>query len=240
MILLLGDHPDSVLYFSSRLDAPRRLSLPYGISAVIGRLGSEEAVVASIGNCMLFTGIATATLLERFKPYLVISVGAATSMKKEFHQGDLLIADRYYCAGVDFSVDGKTKYGQFPGYPEFLTADASLNNQAEAAAYSVGGVYVERGFLLSGDRLLQKAEDFSSLLSAHFAGNDRLIAYDTFSAGVAYACHLHSVALLSIKTISYEPSHPEQWLTRKRKALEASPKIGEIVIAMLVRNRNLI
>ncbi|MDY5440858.1 MAG: hypothetical protein SPG64_01365 [Candidatus Enteromonas sp.] len=240
MILLLGEDNDSILYFSSRLDSPRRLSLPYGIEATLGRLGSEEAIVASIGNSMLFTGIRTSLLLERYKPYLVISLGAAVSLKKDFHQGDVLIADRYYCNGVDFTVEGKTKYGQFPGLPEFLTADASLNNQAEAAAYSVGGVYIERGFLLSGDAMYQNASDYESMLSSHFAGQDRMIAYDTTSAGIAYACHLHSVALLTFKTISYEPTHPEQWLTRKRRALEASPRLGEIIIAMLVRNRETI
>ena len=240
MILLVGEDSDSILYFRTRIEGATALHLPSGIEAYQGRLGGEEAIVATIGVGMALTCLRTSHLITRFRPYLVFHFGSAVALREDVHRGDIIIADRYYLQGVDFSSDGKSAYGQFPGFPEFLTSDTAINNQAEAAAYALGGAYVERGFLVSGDKDYVDAKDVAGIVSRHYQGSDRIAAYDTSSAGVALACHLGETALLTAKAISYEPSKPEQYLERRRKGLESSSTLGEIVIAMLVRNRNLI
>ena len=49
MILLVGEDSDSILYFRTRIEGATALHLPFGIEAYQGRLGGEEAIVATIG-----------------------------------------------------------------------------------------------------------------------------------------------------------------------------------------------
>ena len=55
MILLVGEDSDSILYFRTRIEGATALHLPFGIEAYQGRLGGEEAIVATIGVGMALT-----------------------------------------------------------------------------------------------------------------------------------------------------------------------------------------
>ena len=238
MILLVGDNEDSILYLRTRIELSEEFDLPFSMHAYFGKLGSEEILIVSVGEGTPLVSMKMGYLLEKYAPYVVINIGAISSLQSYFHQGDLFIADRYYLHGVDFSNEGKTVYGQLPGCPSFFTSSAEMNDRAEAAAYRIGGRYVERGFLLSGEKDYADYEEFRGLIARHYNGSEKIAAYDLNSGGIALACQQFNTVLLTIKVVGYEPLHKEQMLSRKRKALEAMDSIGEIIIAVLVQQQS--
>ena len=234
MILLVGDEADSILYFRNRIELIEEFDLPLGMHAYSGKIGGEEVLIASVGRGNMLSSLRMGYLLERFTPYVCISTGAVYSLRNDLHQGDLFIADRYYNYGVDFYTDGKTVYGQIPEEPPFYNASITLNDTAEAMAYQVGGAYVERGFLLSGDKDYVDLSSFQGIIARHYNGTEKMACYDMNSGGIALACRHYKTALLTLKVVSYEPLRPEQLLSKKRKSLESMGLLSEVLIAMLV------
>ncbi len=233
MILLLGQSEDDIFYFRERLEMRQIKKIADGFSVVLGKLGSDEFCLCAVGPSNYLSAIYTSYLINAYKPYLVVNVGGATSMKPSLHQGDLLIADRYYLHGVEHGRDGKSIYGQIPSLPPFFLSDGAFNSQAEAAAYAIGGFYVERGYLLSGEKDFFDQKEFDGLIQRHYRGSEKMSAYDNISAGIAMVCSMHELALLTIKVIAYEPGKAEQYLTRKRRTLEMMPIVGRIMTTLL-------
>ncbi len=233
MILLLGSSEDDIFYFRERLEMRHVRKISEGFSVVLGKLGSDEFCLCAVGSSNYLSALRTFYLINEYMPYIVINVGGAVSMKNSLHQGDLLIADRYYLHGVDHSRDGKSVYGQIPSMPPFFLSDGASNSRAEAAAYAIGGFYVERGYLLSGEKDYFDAAEFDGIIKRHYSGSEKMSAYDNISAGIALACAVKEIALLTIKVIAYEPSKAEQHLTRKRRTLEMMPIVGRIMTTLL-------
>ncbi len=237
MILLVGDEADSILYFKNRIELTEEYDLPLGMHAYSGKIGGEEVLITCVGRGNMLSSLRTGYLLERFSPYVCISIGTVYSLRNDLHQGDLFIADRHYNYGVDFSTDGKTVYGQIPEEPPFYNASSTLNDTAEAMAYQVGGAYVERGFLLSGDKDYVDLSAFQGIIARHYNGTEKMACYDTNSGGIALSCRHYKTALLTLKVVSYEPLRPEQLLSKKRKGLESMGLLSEILVAMLVNTQ---
>lgn len=240
MILFVGESEDSILYFVSRCEISSQERLSEGRILYKGTIGSEQIGICAVGPNNLYSAMITDRLIHLLDPYIVINVGYCASMKDSLRQGDLFIADRYYLSGVDFSGDGENQYGQIPGLPPFFYASTEVNAKAEAASYEVGGGhYIERGFMLSGEKEYMDKEEFDGILLRHFAGSTKVSAYDTVSGGIALACHVNSTALLTLKVIAYEPGNDEQRLNYRRKGLEAMPDIGRILLNILLNSEKM-
>ncbi len=235
MILIVGEDEDAILYLRSRLDLPRVEELFPSLKVYVGRMGGEEVAVASVGVGLPLVTLKTTALLEKYDPYVVYNIGSVGAIKSTLHQGDIFISERYYSYGIDYSGDGKNVYGQIPGLPPFFVGDLSLCEQAEKEGYELGGHYIERGSLLSGDVRIFDGDDVKGDLHRRFAGYSRLTCYDNCSYGIALACYLKNIAILTIKAVNYEANTPSQRLNFRRKGLEVMPSIGKIIAALLLR-----
>lgn len=236
MILIIGENEDAILYLRSRLvDARKEVAFP-SLQVYRGRMGNEEAAIASVGIGLPLVAINVDNLLRKYEPYLVFNVGSVGAIKPSLHQGDVLIAERYYAHGIDYSGDGKNVYGQLNGLPPFFVADMGLCASAEKAAYEIGGHYVERGSLLSSDIRIYDEKPVFEDLQRRFAGNSRLTCLDNCSYAIALSCYLHNASLLTVKSVNYESGAESQRLNFRRKGLELMPFVGKVVSAVLLRN----
>lgn len=239
MILVLGQDEDTILYFRTRAEISTVSKIQEGPTIYKGSLGPEAVAFAALGPSGMLAGIQTDALIRELSPYLVVSIGSAASLNDTLHQGDIFIADRIYQHGIDYTFDGEAEYGQIPGFPTFFSASTSLNGSAEAAAYSIGGRYIERGYLLSSDHRFSKKEDFDSLIRRHYSATTRMAAFDHIGGGIALACQIHEVSLLTIRIISYEAGNEEEMLRRRIHALEAMPDLGRILTTMLLNSERM-
>ncbi|MCI2111718.1 MAG: hypothetical protein LKK13_05235 [Bacilli bacterium] len=234
MIAIIGVTDDDILYFRARMEVEERVPLLGSLIAYKGTFAGEEAVVAATGESVYLAELVAGLLCARFEPYLVISVGLVYSFSSQLRQGDVFIPERYYLSEVDFSIKDRTTYGQIPGQPPFFVGDYGLNEKAERTAYLVSDRYVQRGYLLSGNTFVDRQGPIETLVSERFLSEDGLMAYDNSSAGVALACSLAHVSLLTVKAVAGRIGKEEHRLNYLRKGLEIMPSIGQIVARMVM------
>lgn len=241
MIAILGQTEDDILYYISRFTNGETIDeLPYGVKVHKGNFGMDEIVIAATGYGNIRTALVTNMLIDKYDPYLVINTGSVISLDKQLHQGDIFIADRYYIDGIRYNPMMNTAYGQIPGMPEFFIFESSINAQAESASFEVGGgAFAERGYLLSGEAVHTDSKTFEEIKDEHYAYVKGMIrAYDTSSGGIALVCYERKRTLLTIRAVSMELDNPEHLLNCKRKALEATPIIGRVLIKLILNNRS--
>ena len=81
-------------------------------------------------------------------------------------------------------------------------------------------------------------KQYDAIKQKHYASvQSLLMGYDTSSGGIAFTCYSRHVSLLSIRVLVYELDHEDQFLTWRRKCLEAMPKVGHILAKILMDNR---
>ena len=241
MIAILGQTEDDILYYISRFTNGETIDeLPYGVKVHKGNFGMDEIVIAATGYGNIRSALVTNMLIDKYDPYLVINTGPVISLDKQLHQGDIFIADRYYIDGIRYNPMMNTAYSQIPGMPEFFIFESSINAQAESASFEVGGgAFAERGYLLSGEAVHTDSKTFEEIKDEHYAYVKGMIrAYDTSSGGIALVCYERKRTLLTIRAVSMELDNPEHLLNCKRKALEATPIIGRVLIKLILNNRS--
>ena len=234
MIAILGASEDDILYFRAKIKIEREETILGSKKVYIGHIFREEAVIVAAGNSNYLSAMVASIVLEKYDPYLVFSIGSCYSIKKELRQGDIFIADRTYLEHVDYSSIYPSNYGQIPGLPSFYLSDPELSDKAERESYLVTQRYIQRGYLLSGDSFYGELEPINHLLQEHYRTDDGIRAYDNSNAGIAIACHIRQVPLVSIRAVAYEVGNGDQRLNWIRKGLEASPTIGKIITRILI------
>jgi len=234
MIAILGATDDDILYFRTKMILKEKVKIYGDIEAYLGSFSNDECVVCALGYSSYRSSLITAIIISRFEPYLVFNVGTALSFSPKLKQGDLFIADRYYLADVDYTSSYQGSFGQIPDMPLFYIGDTNLNGKAEAGAYALTSRYVLRGYLMSGERFTFDEKDYSDFVKSHFITEEGLCAYDTTSGGIALACYLAQVSLLTIKAVSYQAGKDEQRLSYIRKGLEVMPTIGKLITKLLI------
>ncbi len=236
MIAIIGSTDDDILYFRTKIKIEREDVVLGNKKVYIGHIFREEAVIVATGNTNYLSAMVTSIILEKYDPYLVFSIGSCYSMRRELRQGDIFIADRTYLENVDYSSVFPTNYGQIPGLPGFYLSDPELSDKAERESYLVTQRYIQRGYLLSGDSFYTDLAPLTKLMQEHYMMEDGIRAYDNSNAGIAIACSIKQVPLVSIRAVAYEIGNAEQKLNWIRRGLECSPTIGKIVTRILIDN----
>jgi 5'-methylthioadenosine/S-adenosylhomocysteine nucleosidase len=238
MIAIVGEDMDDILYFKTKMSLTTSAKLFGNIEVYLGTLSKESAVVCALGRGNYLSSMLMAMILKQYQPYLVFNVGTCSSFSPQLKQGDLLIADRYYFAGIDFSSDHAGVYGQIPGMNPFYVADSSLNDKIENVAYLLANRYVQRGYLLSGENFYMDEAPVKDIVQKNFLSAASLMAYDTSSAGVALACQMAETTLFTMRVVNYQIGKDEQRLNYVRKGLEAMPTIGKIITKFLIEKES--
>lgn len=239
MIAIIGVSEDDILYFKAKMQIKEEISLFGGVDAYVGSIYREEVVLCAVGESNYRSAMISSILLDRFDPYLVFTIGACYSFKRELRQGDILIVDRIYFAGINYTAEHRdVHYGQIPGEPPFYVGDIELNDRAEREAYLVTQRYIQRGYLLTGDRFYGTAKEVNETLTRHYLLEEGMRAYDNSSGGIALACHQKKVPTINIRAVALEIGNPDQRLNWRRKGLEAMPTIGKIITRIVLEGGN--
>jgi 5'-methylthioadenosine/S-adenosylhomocysteine nucleosidase len=238
MIAILGVTNDDVLYFKTKMSLEEQGTLFGDVPYFKGTLSKQAVVVVAMGESCYLSSLIAATVITRFEPYLVFSIGSVSSISNQLKQGDIFIPDRYYFDQIDFSANLLGEYGQIPNHGAFIVADGDLNSAVEATSYLLTNRYVQRGYVLSSNTFYMEEAPLANTLHEHFLKVDNLIAYDTSSAGVALACQMSKTSLLTIKAVSYQVGRDEQKLNYVRKGLEVMPIIGKIITKFLIEKES--
>ncbi|MCR4562546.1 MAG: hypothetical protein K5694_05035 [Bacilli bacterium] len=229
MILIVGSNNDDILYFKAKMHDAKETQILGEYHCFIGTISRNEVVLATLGCTNILASTLTSILIERYQPYIVFNVGTVFSFSNALHQGDIFLPERYYSSMVNYEAYGRYSFGQIPNFPPYLIQDTAFNSKVERLVFSITTRYVQRGYLLSGDKFTFRGEEIAAVVDDHYIAQEGLYAYDDHSFGVAMVCHLYNIPLCTIKGVSFQMGQDDQALSFRRKGLEIQPAIGKII-----------
>lgn len=168
-----------------------------GCLFIKGTIEGREVIVVKSGIGKVNAAIATALLIEKFKPESVINTGSAGGFHKDLDVGDIVIATEVRYHDVDATVFGY-EYGQVPQMPATFQADPELANVAVQAAKHVPEVHVAEGLVASGDSFMSDAERVAFVTSKF----PELLAAEMEAAAIAQTCSRFGVPFVVIRSLS--------------------------------------
>ena len=158
----------------------------------LGTLANKEIVVSRCGVGQLYAALSTASLIEKYKPELIINLGCAGSLKENVHIGDVVIADK--TAAWRFDVPGwKRSFDSL--YTSFGCSDegVSIAKKISDPTMHIGGIVSADEFIRTKTQLKVIKRHYPEALCGEMEG-----------AAVAGVCYAYHTPVSIIRSISDE------------------------------------
>lgn len=170
-----------------------------------GRMGRNEVAVMQTGIGKVNAAVGTISLIDSFKPELIVNTGIAGGTGSDAGVLDVVIADEIGYHDV-YCGPGNER-GQVQGLPpRFRCEGYKLVNMAAVE----GMPNVRRGLIASGDLFVSTPEELRAVLAVQ----PRAKAVDMESGAIAQVCALRQIPFLAIRVVSDTPgveNHHEQY-----------------------------
>jgi adenosylhomocysteine nucleosidase len=162
-----------------------------------GRLNSADVILLKSGIGKVNAAMATAILLERFRPDYVINTGSAGGFLSTLNVGDVVISNEVVHHDVDVTAFGY-EYGQVPGMPARYKADETLVKIAEQNAKQIKDIQVVTGLIATGDSFMNDPARVEFVRSKF----PELCAAEMEAAAIAQVCTQFAVPFVIIRALS--------------------------------------
>lgn len=154
-----------------------------------GKIGKNEVAVMQCGIGKVNAAIGAVSLIDAFKPDLIINTGVAAGAGDNVSVMDLIVADRlvhhdFWCIGEE--------WGRIPGSPLYFPA---------VVPKIADHPYVKKGLIATGELFISRKEEVDAI-RGHFP---EVLAIDMESAAIAQACHQRGVPFICFRVISDSP-----------------------------------
>jgi adenosylhomocysteine nucleosidase len=232
MILILGNNADDIIYIKTKMDIERVDEIALNHPVYVGVYSGKDIVLTYTKPTNTVSSIITALCIEKYRPYIVISIGSVSAYNEILHQGDILLVERIYNGDVDLTTFGSVKYGQIVGLPEFYTSEDDYISMVETINSRSINHNIHRASLISTNKFYTSKEAANELINLHFAAVDRIGAFDTELGGIASACAVFDTPWLAIKSVNYVIGHDNELLTFVRKGIENEPIVGSLISSL--------
>ena len=158
-----------------------------------GKIGNNDIVAMQCGIGKVNAAIGTLTLLNNFKPELVINTGVAGGASQDAHVMDVIVGSSI--AYHDVWCGPGTIYGEASGYPLYFESDKRFSSLIPERAD------IKRGLICSGDKFIASLEEVQTIQKAF----PQVLAVDMESATIAQVCYLRKIPVLVMRVISDSP-----------------------------------
>lgn len=158
-----------------------------------GKIGNNDIVAMQCGIGKVNAAIGTLTLLNNFKPELVINTGVAGGASQDAHVMDVIVGSSI--AYHDVWCGPGTIYGEASGYPLYFESDKRFSSLIPERDD------IKRGLICSGDKFIASLEEVQTIQKAF----PQVLAVDMESATIAQVCYLRKIPVLVMRVISDSP-----------------------------------
>jgi adenosylhomocysteine nucleosidase len=163
-----------------------------------GQLRGKEVVLLESGIGKVNAALATALLIERYRPELIIHYGAAGGLDPELQVGDVVIATEVAYSDVDVTAFNYT-YGQVPQRPARYASDSGLIELArKSLADKTFDYRIVYGLITTEDTFIHDPER-ARRIRGHFPDTR---ATDMEGAAIAQTAYQFGVPVLVIRSLS--------------------------------------
>lgn len=158
-----------------------------------GKIGNNEIVAMQCGIGKVNAAIGTLTLLNNYKPELVINTGVAGGASQEAHVMDVIVGSTI--AYHDVWCGPGTQYGEASGYPLYFESDKRYTSLIPSRED------IKHGLICSGDKFIASMSEVESIQKVF----PHVLAVDMESATIAQVCYLRKVPMIVMRVISDSP-----------------------------------
>lgn len=162
-----------------------------------GELNGQDVVLVQSGIGKVASAIATALLINNFKPDYVINTGSAGGFDKELKVGDVAVGDQVVHHDVDVTAFNY-EFGQVPNMPARFAADEKLVTLTKESIEEMSDITCKVGLVATGDsfmcdpvRIEATRQQFPDMLAVEMEG-----------AAIAQTCHQMDTPFLVIRSLS--------------------------------------
>lgn len=184
-----------------------------------GHIGHNEVAVMQCGIGKVNAAIGAVSLIDAFKPDVVINTGVAAGAGDDVAVMDIVVAERlvhhdFWCIGEE--------WGRVPGCPLFFPAQMPVLPEKAG---------VKKGLIATGELFISNKGEVDAIRS-HFPD---VMAIDMESTAIAQACYLRKVPFICLRVISDSPwcSHDNSsqyedfWTAAPQKSFDTVKEILE-------------
>lgn len=162
-----------------------------------GTLAGVNVVLVQSGIGKVASALATALLIQHFKPDAVINTGSAGGFDPELNVGDVVIGTEVCHHDVDVTAFGYVM-GQVPQMPATFTAHPLLVNAAEQSVKALGFCQTKKGLIATGDSFICDPARIATI-RANFP---TMLAVEMEGAAIAQVCHMLKTPFVVIRSLS--------------------------------------
>ena len=168
-----------------------------GYTFYSGKLSGMQVVLVQSGIGKVASALATALLIQQFKPDAIINTGSAGGFDAELNVGDVVISTEVRHHDVDVTAFGY-EIGQVPQMPAAFSAHPALIDAAEQSIQALGFCKTKKGLIATGDsficdpaRIAVIRQQFPTMLAVEMEG-----------AAIAQVCFMLNTPFVVIRSLS--------------------------------------
>ena len=162
-----------------------------------GKLSGMQVVLVQSGIGKVAAALATALLIQHFKPDAIINTGSAGGFDPELNVGDVVISTEVRHHDVDVTAFGY-EMGQVPQMPAAFSAHPALVDAAEQSIQELGYCQTKKGLIATGDSFICDPARIA-VIRQHFP---TMLAVEMEGAAIAQVCHMLSTPFVVIRSLS--------------------------------------
>ncbi len=168
-----------------------------GIDFCCGKIHGADTVVAVAGVGKVNAAVCAQTMILTYSPDMLINVGVAGGLCKEFKIGDIAVADAVVEHDMDTSPIGDPK-GFISGINTvYMECAKNVSDALASAASKLDGINVKRGIIASGDQFISSDEQRNRIISDFNA-----VAAEMEGASIGHVCLMNNVPFGVLRAIS--------------------------------------
>lgn len=195
-IAIIGAMEEEVELLRKEIDSVRSTVIA-NCEFIEGVVGDHEVVLVKSGIGKVNAALATALLLEKFKPDAVLNTGSAGGFQQSLEVGAVVISDEVRHHDVDVTAFGY-EHGQVPGLPAGYRADDKLIELAVEAIEEIGEHSYAIGLIASSDSFMSDPVHVEKVRKLF----PSMIAAEMEAAAVAQVCHQFEIPFVVIRALS--------------------------------------
>ena len=162
-----------------------------------GKLAGQAVVLVQSGIGKVASALATALLIQQFKPDAVINTGSAGGFDPQLNVGDVVISSEVRHHDVDVTAFGY-EIGQVPQMPPAFNAHPALIEAAEQSIQALGYCQTKKGLIATGDSFICDPARIAVIRSQF----PTMLAVEMEGAAIAQVCHMLNTPFVVIRSLS--------------------------------------
>ena len=168
-----------------------------GYTFYSGKLSGMAVVLVQSGIGKVASALATALLIQHFKPDAIINTGSAGGFDPELNVGDVVISTEVRHHDVDVTAFGY-EMGQVPQMPAAFNAHPALVDAAEQSIQTLGFCQTKKGLIATGDSFICDPARIA-IIRKQFP---TMLAVEMEGAAIAQVCHMLHTPFVVIRSLS--------------------------------------